>query len=46
MPTGNFGPGDPARSHQPNERLSPSATPVACTKAIALAFEARRRAAI
>ena len=36
-PTVNFGPGDPAQSHQPNERVSVSDL-VACTKAIALAI--------
>lgn len=34
-PTVNFGPGDPAQSHQPNERVSIEDL-VACTKAIAL----------
>lgn len=34
-PTVNFGPGDPAQSHQPNEQVS-IAELVACTKAIAL----------
>jgi acetylornithine deacetylase len=34
-PTVNFGPGDPAQSHQPNERVAITDL-VACTKAIAL----------
>ena len=38
-PTVNFGPGDPAQSHQPNERLSVRDL-VDCTKAIALTIEA------
>ncbi len=38
-PTVNFGPGDPAQSHQPNERVS-IADLVACTKAIAMAVAA------
>jgi acetylornithine deacetylase len=37
-PTVNFGPGDPAQSHQPNERVAISDL-VACTKAIALTIE-------
>jgi len=37
-PTVNFGPGDPAQSHQPNERVSVEDL-VNCTKAIALAIE-------
>ncbi|WP_337269157.1 M20 family metallopeptidase [Oryzifoliimicrobium ureilyticus] len=37
-PTVNFGPGDPALSHQPNERVSVRDL-VDCTKAIALAIE-------
>lgn len=37
-PTVNFGPGDPALSHQPNERVSVRDL-VNCTKAIALAIE-------
>jgi acetylornithine deacetylase len=37
-PTVNFGPGDPAQSHQPNERVSVRDL-VDCTKAIALAVE-------
>ena len=37
-PTVNFGPGDPAQSHQPNERVS-IADLVSCTKAIALTIE-------
>lgn len=36
-PTVNFGPGDPAQSHQPNERVSVRDL-VDCTKAIALAI--------
>jgi acetylornithine deacetylase len=36
-PTVNFGPGDPARSHQPNERVAVRDL-VDCTKAIALAI--------
>ncbi len=35
-PTVNFGPGDPAQAHQPNERVSVQDL-VDCTKAIALA---------
>ena len=38
-PTVNFGPGAPAQSHQPNERVSVRDL-VDCTKAIALAIEA------
>jgi len=34
-PTVNFGPGDPAMSHQPNEHVAIDDL-VACTKAIAL----------
>ncbi|QWW70999.1 M20 family metallopeptidase [Rhizobium sp. WYJ-E13] len=37
-PTVNFGPGDPALSHQPNERVSVRDL-IDCTKAIALAIE-------
>jgi acetylornithine deacetylase len=37
-PTVNFGPGDPAQSHQPNERVSIRDL-IDCTKAIALAVE-------
>lgn len=37
-PTVNFGPGDPAQAHQPNERVSVRDL-VDCTKAIALAVE-------
>jgi acetylornithine deacetylase len=37
-PTVNFGPGDPAQAHQPNERVSVRDL-VDCTKAIALAIE-------
>lgn len=37
-PTVNFGPGDPAQSHQPNERVSISDL-VACTTAIAITVE-------
>jgi acetylornithine deacetylase len=37
-PTVNFGPGDPALAHQPNERVA-IADLVDCTKAIALAIE-------
>ncbi|MDQ0467010.1 M20/M25/M40 family metallo-hydrolase [Labrys wisconsinensis] len=37
-PTVNFGPGDPAQSHQPNEKVSVRDL-VDCTKAIALAIE-------
>ena len=36
-PTVNFGPGDPAQAHQPNERVSVQDL-VDCTKAIALAI--------
>jgi acetylornithine deacetylase len=36
-PTVNFGPGDPAQAHQPNERVSVRDL-VDCTKAIALAI--------
>jgi acetylornithine deacetylase len=43
-PTVNFGAGDPAQSHQPNEHVSISGL-VACTKAIALALESWRRKA-
>lgn len=38
-PTVNFGPGDPAQAHQPNERVSIRDL-VDCTKSIALAIEA------
>jgi acetylornithine deacetylase len=38
-PTVNFGPGDPAQSHQPNEQVSIRDL-VDCTKAIALAIHA------
>lgn len=38
-PTVNFGPGDPAQAHQPNERVSVRDL-VDCTKAIAIAVEA------
>ncbi|CAN7656943.1 hypothetical protein LJR231_005152 [Phyllobacterium sp. LjRoot231] len=37
-PTVNFGPGDPAQAHQPNERVSVRDL-IDCTKAIALAIE-------
>ncbi|RVA22617.1 M20/M25/M40 family metallo-hydrolase, partial [Mesorhizobium sp. M7A.F.Ca.CA.004.11.2.1] len=37
-PTVNFGPGDPAQAHQPNERVSVRDL-VDCTKAIAIAVE-------
>ena len=37
-PTVNFGPGDPAQSHQPNEQVSVKDL-VTCTKAIALSIE-------
>ena len=37
-PTVNFGPGDPAQAHQPNERVSVRDL-VDCTKAIAIAIE-------
>ena len=43
-PTVNFGPGDPAQSHQPNEQVSISDL-VDCTKAIALAIVSWCRAA-
>jgi acetylornithine deacetylase len=42
-PTVNFGPGDPAQSHQPNERVSVRDL-VDCTKAIGLAVESWCRA--
>jgi acetylornithine deacetylase len=37
-PTVNFGPGDPAQSHQPNERVAVRDL-VDCTKAVALTIE-------
>jgi len=37
-PTVNFGPGDPAQSHQPNEQVSVKDL-ITCTKAIALSIE-------
>jgi acetylornithine deacetylase len=37
-PTVNFGPGDPALAHQPNERVA-IADLISCTKAIALTIE-------